>query len=147
MTWLGIIFNLLAEVAPYLGMSGGSGPPSIAQRIEAAHWKQRVVLVTAPTPSSKYPAYAKQKQLLAAADAGLRERHVVVLCYPHGEIFPNDENYLRKRYDLSFKSFEVLLIGKDGGVKLRSTHPLTSAALFATIDQMPMRREEMRRAR
>jgi hypothetical protein len=36
-------------------------------------------------------------------------------------------------------------IGKDGGDKLTSASPLDAARLFATIDAMPMRREEMRR--
>ena len=38
---------------------------------------------------------------------------------------------------------QVLLIGKDGGVKLRSTEPVSTDELFALIDSMPMRRREM----
>jgi len=38
-----------------------------------------------------------------------------------------------------------VLIGKDGGDKSTSASPLDSARRFATIDAMPMRREEMRR--
>jgi hypothetical protein len=38
----------------------------------------------------------------------------------------------------------VLLIGKDGGVKLRAEEPLPAAEFFALIDTMPMRRREMR---
>lgn len=39
--------------------------------------------------------------------------------------------------------FEVLLIGKDGGVRLRQPRPITPEALFAKIDAMPMQRREM----
>ena len=38
----------------------------------------------------------------------------------------------------------MLLIGKDGGVKLRSAHPIPPEALFQTVDAMPMRRSEVR---
>ncbi|MEN0050651.1 MAG: DUF4174 domain-containing protein, partial [Bacteroidota bacterium] len=43
-------------------------------------------------------------------------------------------------------SFTVILIGKDGGEKLRRKGKLlTRKALYQTIDVMPMRRAEMRR--
>jgi hypothetical protein len=37
-----------------------------------------------------------------------------------------------------------VLIGKDGGEKLRRTTPLSPEELFAIVDAMPMRRAEMR---
>lgn len=37
----------------------------------------------------------------------------------------------------------VILIGKDGGAKLRSEKPLSMAKLQETIDAMPMRQDEM----
>ena len=36
-----------------------------------------------------------------------------------------------------------MLIGKDGGVKLRQEEPISVADLFALIDSMPMRKQEM----
>jgi len=38
----------------------------------------------------------------------------------------------------------VVLIGKDGGVKLRLTH-VAVAEILGTVDQMPMRRQEVQR--
>ena len=38
----------------------------------------------------------------------------------------------------------MLLVGKDGGEKLRTTEVPDLAAVFGLIDGMPMRREEMR---
>ena len=40
--------------------------------------------------------------------------------------------------------FEVVLIGKDGGVKARTDDPNALEDLLALIDTMPMRRTEMR---
>ena len=42
------------------------------------------------------------------------------------------------------RSFSVVLIGKDGGEKLRRATPLSPEELFAIVDAMPMRRAEMR---
>ena len=40
--------------------------------------------------------------------------------------------------------FEVVLIGKDGGVKARTSDPEALKDFLALIDSMPMRRAEMR---
>lgn len=52
---------------------------------------------------------------------------------------------LRKSFNIDIEEFVVLLIGKDGGVKLRSEEVVSSQELFALIDGMPMRRSEIRR--
>jgi hypothetical protein len=51
---------------------------------------------------------------------------------------------LRKSYGVDEQNYAVLLIGKDGGVKLRREVPVTTTELFSLIDSMPMRKREMR---
>lgn len=73
--------------------------------------------------------------------AALRERDVKVQA-----ITP--EAARRERPELGVGSqtaFEVLLVGKDGGVKLRRDKPVAVSELTALIDTMPMRQNEMRR--
>ena len=53
-------------------------------------------------------------------------------------------NALYDAYKKTTTPFEVVLIGLDGGVKLRQTLVLSCQKLFGTIDVMPMRRAEMR---
>ncbi|MEL6844299.1 MAG: DUF4174 domain-containing protein, partial [Bacteroidota bacterium] len=53
--------------------------------------------------------------------------------------------YLRDRYQVSRKDFVAILIGKDGGRKLRREgNVLEEPDLFPLIDSMPMRQREMR---
>ncbi len=52
---------------------------------------------------------------------------------------------IRSLYRASEGAFRVLLIGKDGGIKMDSPQPISAADLTAEIDRMPMRRDEMRR--
>lgn len=40
--------------------------------------------------------------------------------------------------------FKVVLVGKDGRIKLKSEQVISNQKLFSTIDAMPMRRNEMR---
>ena len=54
---------------------------------------------------------------------------------------------LRRRFGVGAGRFAVRLIGKDGGVKLRSDKVLAADRLAATIDAMPMRQQELRTPR
>ena len=42
------------------------------------------------------------------------------------------------------EEFAVVLIGRDGGEKFRSDGPVSVEELFSKIDEMPVRRREMR---
>ena len=55
-----------------------------------------------------------------------------------------DNEALRERFGVAPDEFAVVLVGKDGGEKLRKNDLLTMRELFATIDAMPMRQREMR---
>ena len=74
-----------------------------------------------------------------------------------GYLTPDDSSYigdaelnndgvteLRDRLRLAATEFQVLLIGKDGGVKARYKEPPLLAEVFALVDGMPMRRREIR---
>ena len=45
------------------------------------------------------------------------------------------------------KSFRILLIGKDGGIKYESNRSVSLIHLFELIDSMPMRQDEMQHDR
>lgn len=53
---------------------------------------------------------------------------------------------LRRAYGVA-DGFEALLVGRDGGVKLRSPEPVSPEELFERIDEMPLRRRELREMR
>ena len=51
---------------------------------------------------------------------------------------------LRESFSVKPRQLTVILIGKDGGEKLRSTGHVPIAEVFSLIDSMPMRQAEMR---
>ncbi|ETX28301.1 DUF4174 domain-containing protein [Roseivivax isoporae] len=104
--------------------------------LDAHRWQHRPVVLFAPSPDD--PAYRAQMAALRSGGAGLAERDIVVL----SDTAPDADGTLRARF--APEGFLAVLVGKDGGVKLRSEEPLALRTLFDTIDAMPMRRQEMR---
>lgn len=85
--------------------------------------------------------------------AGLEERKIIIYLIDKQLVTQvNGENQATKsgstfyeKYKQTDADFEVVLIGLDGGEKLRQADILTRQKLYALIDGMPMRRAEMRR--
>ncbi|WP_115719813.1 DUF4174 domain-containing protein [Gallaecimonas mangrovi] len=125
-------------LAPMFALANIISPlPANRADLDSLRWQKRPVLVFAPSTEDAH--YRQQMALFEKAKNGLLARDIVVLTDTH----PAASGKLRSKIDP--KGFEVILVGKDGGIKLRQTRPLTPDALFATIDRMPMRRAEMSR--
>lgn len=113
-------------------------------------WEYRVLIIF--TPSALHPKYEKQLQELKKVQEGLIDRDLFIIKnYKGNTIFADERlltkaenHHLRKHFNLSPKTFTVILVGKDGTKKLKTNKILTSKKLFAVIDAMPMRREEMK---
>ena len=85
----------------------------------------------------------QQKQLLESDKAGCLERDIRIEIYITSQ---TDKTFLKK-YNITQPQFTFLLIGKDGGIRLRSKKVIPKEQLFALIDVMPMRQDEMKRQR
>lgn len=121
-------------------------------RLRKHQWKHRLLLVFAPSPN--HSASLRQRQFFEQSAEGFREREVLYVPVLGGEtgvvrgqrIDAETQAELRREFGVDEDAFAVLLIGKDGGVKLRRGKPVGSDELFALIDSMPMRQQDMRRA-
>ena len=110
---------------------------------------QRVLLVFANGNNQQ-----AETQLTVAATHtdGFRERDLVVAgitgtdtAVPTVTLAPQEETAARSRFHVRPGQFTVLLLGKDGGEKLRSHSAIPWETLQRTIDAMPMRQGEMHR--
>jgi hypothetical protein len=118
--------------------------------VDSYRWKNRLILVF--TPSWKQQDYLAQMDIWLSDREGMAERDLVLIELPESGLGRVGEAQLRRqdvaalyeRYDVEKGGFCVLLIGKDGGVKLRSDSPLKTDDLFGLIDSMPMRQREIR---
>lgn len=109
-----------------------------AQSLDEFRWKKRVVIIYAPAGTEK--KLAEQKALLRDRDGEARERDLTQIVLRN----PSDHPEIARRFKLTTSGFTVLLIGKDGGEKLRSAEITQPGALFRLIDSLPMRQQEAR---
>ncbi len=80
-----------------------------------------------------------------------QDRDLAVIGLPYGAPSPTslqlsaaEAAAVRRRFGIAPTEFAVILLGKDGGEKLRSKKPIPIGKLDSTIDAMPMRQDEMR---
>ncbi len=111
---------------------------SLISATAVAQSSHRLVVVVAEPDD---PRATQQHAVLAHAAAAMRERDVVVQ-----DVTPEAARRQRPELGVSSRAeFEVLLVGKDGGVKLRREQPVAAAEITALVDTMPMRQAEMKR--
>lgn len=102
-------------------------------------WKKRPVVVFADTDAD--PRFQEQLEYLHDQEAALRERDVVILT----DTDPAAKSELRRQ--LRPRDFQLVLVGKDGSVKLRKPFPWTVRELNRTIDKIPLRVREIEERR
>jgi len=113
-------------------------------------WKNRLLLLF--TPSLDGAGYLKLKEDISSQEEEVKDRDLLVFhILESGEtklgssLLPESSgDYLREKFSIKPGTFTVLLIGKDGGVKLRREGRVELAEIFSLIDTMPMRQREMR---
>ncbi|WP_164658008.1 DUF4174 domain-containing protein [Tropicibacter sp. Alg240-R139] len=102
-------------------------------------WTKRPVVVFADTDAD--PRFQQQIDILMQGEAEMLERDVVVLT----DTDPSALSALRTK--LRPRGFQLVLIGKDGGVKLRKPFPWSVRELSRSIDKFPLREREIRERR
>ena len=125
-------------------MVSAAGRDSLA----AYRWRKRLVLAFAATPDDL--RLARQRGELATLTRRADDRDLMLIEVWGDRVSPaaaGSAGDLRHRFAAPAESFAAVLLGKDGGVKIRSTEPLTAERLASTIDAMPMRQGEMRAAK
>ncbi|SFD10881.1 DUF4174 domain-containing protein [Algibacter pectinivorans] len=135
-----ILFLVISIISANKGMS---------QIIASHQWENRVLLVLSDGADTS--AFQNQIKELQAHENGLTDRKLIVYQI-------KKQNYTKgladkawqtssktyKKYKSINASLEVVLIGLDGGIKLRQAHLLNCEKLFETIDVMPMRKSELK---
>ena len=113
--------------------------PTIAQM----KWERRVLIVAAP--SAEDASLAEQRRILGhwKAEGDSRELSIVEVVGDQVRGASDPAATIRRKYRLP-STFTAILIGKDGGEKMRGATPFPAAVLEQTIDAMPMRKAGQR---
>ncbi|MDG5486062.1 DUF4174 domain-containing protein [Mycolicibacterium gadium] len=111
-------------------------------------WERRPLLVFAPT--DRDPRLVETLSRIESSRCDFGDRDMVLgLMVNEGsstldgqEVNPDEAQRLRDQYAIGESAFSVLLIGKDGGQKLRVDEVPDLSAIYDLIDGMPMRSRE-----
>lgn len=114
------------------------------QELSSFRWEKRLVIIV---DTIKKNTYSNQIKLFTKSLEELEERDILLFYYDGKNLLDTSG----KNTDLHLpegmfqKDSELILIGKDGSIKMRSPLPIDPKEVFQTIDQMPMRRSEIKK--
>jgi len=136
--WVGALSILAGEKAVPMNLD-----------FEQFKWKNRLLLVFAP--DSSHPLFESLRRDISTRKHEVDDRDLFVFEIlgvgtskrDGTQLDPHAAASLRERFDVSPKAFSLILVGKDGGVKLRRNDPVNLEEIFRLIDSMPMRQDEM----
>jgi len=117
--------------------------------LNAYQWKNRLLLLFAP--SEKDPSYLSIIREIERQTRELLDRDLLIVhVLEKGEsrlgkepLNPGQVLFLKRHFSIPQGQFVIILVGKDGGEKLRQDRPVELKEVFRIIDAMPMRRQEM----
>ena len=98
-------------------------------------WKSRLIILSG---NKNDPEYIQQKEVLVNFEDDLIERNLVII---------EADDKLRNQLQLHQKFKGILLLGKDGRIKLKEAFIVEAETLFAIIDAMPMRKAELKKTK
>jgi len=126
------------------------GKEALSMDLDQFKWKNRLLFIFAPQDDDLF--FRALQSEISDQKGDVSERDLVVF-----KILETGPSYLentqidsrtaaaiRNRFAAPLGRFTCILVGKDGGVKLRQNVQTPLKDIFALIDAMPMRREEMR---
>ncbi len=114
-------------------------------------WKHRLLLLFAPNGDD--PLLKQIHSELIARKVEVDDRDLVIFHVFEQEpsrmnstlLNPETVESIRNRFAAPRNRFTLILVGKDGGIKLKRSRRTDLKDIFALIDSMPMRQNEMRR--
>jgi hypothetical protein len=143
-----MMHRLFAALLIMLGLAARVGATAEDLRsVAGMEHQNRVLLVFAPSLTDGRLAQQRAIFAKAALDAAERDLLLVQVDSAHVLGAHDDARKLRQRFRIKAGDYRTLLIGKDGNVALTSVGPIDAPRLKAAIDAMPMRQDEIRRAR
>ena len=127
------------------------GRDALSMDLNQFQWKNRLLFIFAPQEGDEV-FQALQSEMLTLPGE-ISERDLVVFkIFETGPSFmetsridPQTAAAIRTKFAAPLGQFTCILVGKDGGVKLKRHAPVKLEEIFGLIDAMPMRREEMRK--
>lgn len=137
-------------IATIIAWSIVSDGDALSMDLNQYKWKNRLLLIFAPDDG--HSLLRNLESDIAVQPGEVSERDLLVFrIIENGPSFmaatrldPQTAANIRKKFKASHERFTCILVGKDGGIKLRRNDQVRLQDIFELIDAMPMRQQEMR---
>lgn len=129
--------SLAADTA--MPQADGIFQPAGDTELDSFLWTARPIVVFADSPAD--PRFQQQIDLLKQEEALLADRDVVVLT----DTDPAARSPIRTK--LRPRGFQMVLVDKDGVIKLRKPFPWSVRDITRNIDKTPLRQREVEERR
>lgn len=143
---------IFAAITMAAALTIGSGQDVMGSPLDLSQfkWKNRLLLLFAP--HRDHPFFDSLHQAMISRKGEVKDRDLIVFeMFEEGPSTVNGEDLnpqtalmLRVKYNIQPGEFTIILIGKDGGVKLNRREKTEIEDIFGLIDSMPMRQQEIR---
>ena len=118
--------------------------------IERFLWKKRLLLIFSLERAD--PLFNSLINEISSRRGDVEDRDLVIFeilesgasKMNSSELEPQKAASFRERFEIPETTFTVILLGKDGGIKLKRKDHVRLEDIFLLIDSMPMRQDEMR---
>ena len=136
-----------------IGLFAGAalGEDTVSVDLNAYQWENRLLLLFASSEEDQ--AYLTLKKEIDRQAMEVKDRDLLIFyVLERGEsrldqkhLSPDQALFLKKHLSVASGRFTIILIGKDGGEKIRQESAVDLKEIFAIIDTMPMREQEMKK--
>ena len=112
-------------------------------------WKNRLLFLFAEDANN--PFFKNLQSQIRAQKAEVDDRDLIVFEVPAqgparmntSPLNKKEADSIRNHFAVPSNAFNLILVGKDGGIKLKRSDPVDLREVFGLIDSMPMRQREM----
>ena len=133
-----------------LSVSGNQDAMSIVMDFDQFKWKYRLLFLFSSERND--PFFRELKGEISDRKNEVDDRDLLVFEILESgpstmnttQMDPQTAASLRKHFDLTQNTFALILLGKDGGIKLKRNDRVKLDEIFTLIDSMPMRKDEKR---
>ncbi|WP_224489679.1 DUF4174 domain-containing protein [Robertkochia flava] len=114
---------------------------------EQFRWKNRLLIIV--TPNHEPPGISEHYQLFSKAPEANTDRDLLIITLSGDKVWIGNTattasaGVWRTHFSISPRYSGVILVGKDGSVKLKEEKITSPGVVYDRIDSMPMRKQEM----
>ena len=133
-----------------VGLTVWTHEEALSMDLTKFQWKNRLLFLFAEDAND--PSFKNIQSQIMAQKAEVGDRDLIVFEVPaqgparmnNSPLDRKEADSIRTHFAIPGNTFSLILVGKDGGIKLKCSDQVVLREILGLIDSMPMRQNEMR---